>query len=197
MAILRVSHWGAILTTILFLCGCASKLTISTAGISTTDRIPESGQVHEYPNLPENDHQLGPYHVLYIESEDDVPQLASKFTHHLYFSLIPCSQTEHGHELWNGGVFIDSRTNTASNATSGIGRNVNRYMVHIPIRAEPIIRHIQSIGALDAKRYLDRANKEDLCVRIGGGQMWGYGLFSNSVKTQLHFDDTAGFSVTP
>lgn len=197
MAIFRLYQWAAILFALLFISACANKFSISTTGISITDRMQESGQVHAYPNMPEKYHQLGPYYVLHIVTEDDVPNLASKLTHHLYFSLIPCSQTEHGYELWNGGVFIDARTDSGTNARSGNGRNLNRYVVHIPVKAEQIIRHVHGVGALDAKRYLARASQEDLCVRMGGGQMWGASLSSNSARTQLHFDEKAGFSVTP
>ncbi|MFZ6779204.1 hypothetical protein ACO0LD_20445 [Undibacterium sp. Ji83W] len=197
MTILRVSQWGVIIITFLSLCSCTRHVTISITGLSTTDKIPESGQVHEYPNLPEKDDQLGPYYVLYIESEDDIPKLASEFTHHLYFSLIPCSQAESGYELWGGGVFIDSGENSVASAISSTGHKANRYKVHIPIKAEPIIQLVHGIGALDVKSYLGRVYKEDLCVRIGGGQMGGGALLSNSVKTPLHFDGEAGFSVAP
>ncbi|BBB68867.1 hypothetical protein UNDYM_4614 [Undibacterium sp. YM2] len=197
MKILRVSQWGVIIITLLALCSCTKRVTISMAGLSTTDKIPESGQVHEYPNLPEKDDGIGPYYVLYIESEDDIPKLASEFTHHLYFSLIPCSESESAYGLWGGGVFMDSGANSAASSVSGTGHSANRYKIHIPIKADPIIQHIQGIGALDFKSYLGRANKEDSCVLIGGGQMWGGTLFSNTVKTPLHFDSETGFSVVP
>lgn len=197
MKIFNTPRWGMAAITLLFLCGCANRFTISIAGISTADQIPENGQVHGYRNLPEVDRHLGPYYVLHIASEDDVSKLATEFTHHLYFSLIPCSQTEHGYDLWSGGVFTDSGEMAATNAASSTTRNVNRYRIHIPVQANAIIRHVHGIGALDADRYLGRASKEDLCVRMGGGQMWGTSLFSNSVKTPLHFDGKAGFSITP
>jgi len=195
MKIFRVLHWAAIVIPLMSICGCTSHVTISISGISTASQIAESGQVHKYPNMPEKDDNRGPYYVLYIESEDDIAKLSSEHTHHLYFSLMPCSQTEHGYELWNGGVFIDSRATSATSAINSTGQKVHRYMVHIPIRAEQIIRNVHRYGALDAKSYLARADKENLCVRMGGGQMGGGSLFSNSVKTPLHFDEKAGLSV--
>lgn len=195
MKTVRLLLQRSIVITVLFLCGCASSFTISFAGISTTGQIPKSGQVHAYRNLPEVDRQLGPYYVLQIESEDDISKLATELTHHLYFSLIPCSQTEHGYDLWSGGVFNGSGADADAKATSNPARTLNRYRIHLPIKADAIIRHVHGIGALDADRYLDRASKEKLCVRMGGGQMWGGSLFSNSIRTPLQFDGKAGFSV--
>lgn len=195
MKIFWLLRWAAMLIPLMSICGCTSRVTISISGISTANQIAESGQVHMYPNLPEKDDNRGPYYVLYLESVDDIAKLSSDHAHHLFFQLTPCSQTEHGYELWNGGVFIDSRATSATSAINSGGLKVHRYMVHIPIRAEQINRNVQRYGALDAKSYLARAEKDNLCVRMGGGQMWGGALFSNSVKTPLHFDEKAGLSV--
>jgi hypothetical protein len=194
MKISPVLRWGAIVVPLLSVCGCARPV-ISITGISTASQIPKSGQVHPYPNSSEKDDSHGPYHVLHIESEDDISTLAIRYTHHLYFSLTPCSQTERGYALWNGGVFIDARANATTSGNNRTGPKLNRYMVHIPIRVEPIIRNVRKYGALDTKSYLARANSEDVCVRMGGGQMWAASLLSNSVKTPLRFDEKTGLSV--
>jgi len=179
-----------------FLCGCGSRVAISVTSVATAIRLPESGQVHGYPNMPEEDRQRGPYYVLHLESEDDLAQLAPKYTHHLFFTLMPCSQTERGYQMWEGGVFIDAGPAAASSAAKSSGNRVNRYVVHIPMRAAPILGQVRRFGALDVERYLARAKQEDLCIRMGGGQIWGAFLSSNAAKTPLHFDENTGLSIT-
>lgn len=180
--------------TTIFFSGCSRHLTINFEGISSVDVIHGGSQVHQYLGLPDQDIKNGPFHVIYFSTKSDLEGMAKEYTHHLYFSLIPCSQSDHGYALWSGGVFRVSVELDRFDKMQGSPQPKALYSIHVPKKSDAIIRFVKGFGALNADQYLKTAVNDNLCVRVGGAQMWPVSLLSNNLKVPFSFATDSGIS---
>ncbi len=99
--------------------------------------------------------------------------------HDVYFRVIACGLDEDDtSDLWIGNVHEVP-------TTDGI-RIPRRYRAYIPLDLKQIIRHVSVVDPLDVSHQIDQARERGLCIRVGGGAMWGVGtLKSNSIRLPL------------
>ncbi|MDO6421548.1 hypothetical protein [Saccharophagus degradans] len=152
-------YYVLLLVGITLTIGCARTIQIEEAGFHFVKTYPSTEQVHPYPDLPDIDPGVGSYLKVIFDTEQDLEALAKKYTHHLYFNLQPCTQIELGYDLWSGGVFKSGR---------------DKYAVYIPLSYEALFKHASGYGALDIDQYIKTAEKDGVCIIIGGGNFgWG------------------------
>jgi hypothetical protein len=153
--------------------------------------MPTLGAVHPYPGLPARP-EAGPLLVVFLSSDEDLDRLSRKWTHHLYFDLVPCSQTAlSGPELFNGPVFMATRDERHKWLASPESTSRNLYKVYIPLDAQRIMAFPTSYGALDVPEFLETSRRDGLCLMLGGGLMSGMRLVSNLVPIPLSLRGTS------
>ncbi|WP_317930730.1 hypothetical protein [Halioxenophilus sp. WMMB6] len=157
----------------MLLSSCARQIAIESSRFLTTDEIYEDDVVvRPYPGLPYKK-ALGPFLSVRFSSNSDLEGMAKKYTHHLYFQVVPCSQNKLGYELLSGAVYKSSRI----------------YVAYIPINTELMLQNVNGYGALDAQSYLRKAREEGICFHVGGGQMWFGSLRSNNLNLPLYLTE--------
>ena len=150
---------------------------------------PTEGAVHPYPGRTTTRSTDGPFLAVFLTTKDDLEKLSEKWTYFLYFELLPCSQTSHGTNLFEGTVFAATQEERERVLAPAELSEYKLYKVHIPLDVQAIIRQASTQGGLDLPSYLETAQRRGLCVRVGGGQMWNLGLFSNLVSVPLAIRD--------
>jgi hypothetical protein len=173
-------------SALILVAGCTAHFKITRVGHTIVESEPSEGAVHPYPwrHQPQPA-QSGPLLAVYLATAADLEVMAKRRTHHLYFRLLPCSQKSHGFDLFSGPVFAATdkeRSTMLPDPVSG----QKLYKVHVPLDPQRIFRTVNGYGDLeDVPAYLRTAEKEGLCVRVGGAQMWGLAMFSNLAPAPL------------
>ncbi len=158
--------------------GCTHHIELKKITTEKVDSYKKLEQVHPYPEFLDKETGDGPYLEFVFSSSSDLKSAASKYTHHLYYNLQPCSQNKLGYDLWSGGVFEKAD---------------DLFTIYIPLNYALLERHVKGYGALDHMKYIQEAEKEGLCVIIGGGKMGFGSMRSNllSVPIQINAADMA------
>ena len=164
--------------------GCSRSVTVVNRGRSIAQKVPTLGAVHPYPGLP-LEHETGPLLVVFLSSSEDIDRLSRKLTHHLYFQLLPCSQTTQGPSLYDGTVFMATEDERHKWLASSELASQNLYKVYIPLDSRRIMEFPVGYGTLDVPSYLEESRRDGLCLKLGGGEEIGTSLFSNLVPASL------------
>lgn len=170
--------------------GCSKRVMIVNRGHLIAQQVPTLGAIHPYPGLP-IEHEDGPLLAVFLSSNEDIDRLSRKLTHHLYFELLPCSQTAHGPSLFEGTVFMATQDERQKWLASSELTSKNLYKVYVPLDGHRIMKSLVDYRTLDVPRYLETSRQDGLCLRLGGGQMYGASLFSNLVSAPLSLQGTS------
>lgn len=169
--------------------GCTAHVSIVQRGYVLVQSEPTQGAVHPYPGLSIGHSQGVPIVAVFLSTKSDLERLARRRTHHLYFELLPCSQNSHGFDLFSGTVFDANDDERRQMLGPTSPSEVRLYKVHIPFDLQTLVKKASGQGALDVPSYLETAQHDGLCIRVGGAQMWGSALFSNLARAPLEIRD--------
>jgi len=135
--------------------------------------------------------------VAYFSTIDNLEKRAETWTHHLFFKLIPCSQKAHDYDdLYSGDVFLATGDERSRILGDSAALDQTLYKVHIPVTLETMIRQMNVIGDLDVAKYVKTAENDGVCIKLGGGQMWGAELTSNLIQSPVAIHDNVLTVVT-
>jgi hypothetical protein len=194
MCPLGSSKVSLLCSALILVAGCTAHFKITPLGHTIVESEPSEGAVYPYPwrHQPPPP-QSGPLLAVYLATVADLEVMAKKRTHHLYFTLQPCSQKSHRFDLFSGSVFAATEKERSTMLPDPASEQ-KLYKVHVPLDPQRIFRMVNGYGGLeDVRAYLRTAEKDGLCVRVGGGQMWGLAMFSNLASAPLAL---AGESLT-
>jgi hypothetical protein len=172
--------------------GCNRPVTIAASGHELATALPNSGAVHPYDGLP-TVHEPPPLVAIFFSGPMDLEALAESWTHHLYFDLISCADPRSPLELFNGPVFRAS-----SDEQKRFLRNegVALYKVYVPLDPRRLDSGDNPFEESEMPAYRQTARVGGVCLRIGGGNMSGFGLRSNVVKTPLALGDDGKLAIS-
>lgn len=181
-------------SVLILVVGCTAHFRITQVGHAIVESEPSEGAVQPYPRRDQPPpSQPGPLLAVYIATAADLEVMAKRRTHHLYFRLLPCSQKSHSFDLFSGPVFAATEKERSTMLPEPASEQ-KLYKVHVPLDPQKIFRTVNGYGGLeDVPAYLRTAEKDGLCVRVGGAQMWGLAMFSNLAPAPLAL---AGESLT-
>jgi hypothetical protein len=171
--------------------GCTKHLEITPTGHTIVDLEPSQGAIHAYPRLSPTRTEEGPFLAIFFLARLDLEPVALKWTYHLYYELLPCTQNSHGYDLYSGKVYVATKEEIKTQLHGSEKSDLGLYKIHIPLQMDKIKRNAEGFGALNVQTYLDRARKDGLCFRVGGGQMSGISMFSDVVKAPLVMRDNS------
>jgi len=178
-----------VLSMLSLITGCSRSVTLVEKGHAIAQSVPTSGAVHPYAGLP-IEHETGPLLVVFLSTAEDLDYLSKKWTHHLYFELLPCSQSGHGPSLYGGTVFEATEGERQKWLIASEQKNLKLYKVYIPLDYKRIVSYTTGYGALDVPSYLETSRQDGLCLRLGGGIEF-VSLFSNLVPAPLKLRGTS------
>ena len=165
--------------------GCTTYVAVINEGYAIVAQEPSVGRVHPYPGLPGTP-RPGPRVAVFLSTTADLRRLAKSHTHHLYFELLPCSQTDHRYSLYTGDVFEATEREHASVLGAGAMPDQRLYKVHLPLDYARIVDEAGGYGTIDLTAYLESARRDGTCMRLGGATMWGVSaLWSNRIAAPL------------
>lgn len=172
--------------------GCSRPVTIAASGHELATALPNSGAVHPYDGLPTVPEQ-SPLVAIFFSGPKDLEALAESWTHHLYFDLISCADPQSALELFSGPVFRAS-----SDEQKRFLRNegVALYKVYVPLDPRRLYSGDNAIEESEMPAYRQTARVGGVCLRIGGGNMGGFGLRSNVVKTPLALGEDGKLTIS-
>ena len=171
--------------------GCNRPVTIAASGHELATALPNSGAVHSYEGLPRLP-EPSPLVAIFFSGPRDLEALAESWTHHLYFDLISCANPRSDLEHFNGPVFRASSDEQKRFLRSD---RVALYKVYVPLDPKRLYSGDNPSEESEMPAYRQSARAGGVCVRIGGGNMTGFGLRSNVVRTSLSFDDDGKLTI--
>ncbi|MGO4549591.1 hypothetical protein AB4059_00585 [Lysobacter sp. 2RAF19] len=134
--------------------------------------------------------------AIYFSGPKDLEALAEFWTHHLYFDLISCADPRNALELFNGPVFRASSDEQKRFLQHENSAFVALYKVYVPLDPRRLSSGDNSSEESEMPAYRQSARLSGVCLRIGGGNMSGFGLRSNVVKTPLAFEDNGKLTIS-
>lgn len=187
-------RWAQVLlafSSVLLMSGCTKHLEIIPTGHTIVDIEPSQGAIHAYPGISLTKTEEGPFLAIFFLARRDLEPVAQKWTYHLYYELLPCTQNSHGYDLYSGQVYGATKEEIKTQLHSSEISDLSLYKIHIPLKMDKIKRNAERFGALNVQSYLENARKDGLCFRVGGGQMSGISMFSDVVKAPLVMGDNS------
>lgn len=176
----------ALSLALVFSAGCTKHIVLTTREHAIVQHEPIHGAVHPYPGISYTPkREGGPFIAVFFSTAADLEAKAKKWTHHLYFKLLPCSQEAHDYDLYSGRVFVATEDEREKVLGTSKVLDQNLFKIHIPLDLQEIKRAASIYGTLDVPSYFETARQDGLCFRVGGGQMWGVAMFSNIVHAPL------------
>ncbi len=147
--------------------GCHTGFEMRALGCALAAEQPADGAVHPYPGATEPP-MRGRLAAVFVATPTDLVDLAPRRSHHLYFVLSARRPDADDVELFTGPVYAasDGDLRAVGDAASA-GERV--FKVYVPLQPDRLD---------DPARAAAGAT---LCIRIGGGTMWGLASLSSNV----------------
>lgn len=172
-----VIAWVLVLISLPALCVWSShkRVTVTLVACNRATVEPEAGAVHPYPGGPPPDRLSGELCEVWFTTDVALESL-TRLTHHHYFTLRPCGYTGDVGYFWSGSIYAARPSDYASRP--GV---TNLYRGYFPLSLSRLRERIGGFG-LDVEQSIELARQRGLCMRVGGGQMWGWVLSSNDMR---------------
>jgi hypothetical protein len=169
---------GGLVVASIFAAGC-STVRIGPGPYSVVAMEPLGGEIDKYPS---NDQPVNRGELLefqFTSGTSDIRSISKWLgLHHVYFEVCACNAVDDGTPALFSGNVHEVPT------TDGI-EIPKRYRAYIPLDLKQIIRQASVSSTLDASGQLKHAREHGLCIRVGGGAVWGGTLKSNSIQLPL------------
>jgi hypothetical protein len=172
---LAVFAWVPVLLCLPAFCVWSShkRVTVTILTCKHATMEPDTGVVHPYPGLS-LDRLSGDLGEVWFTTDVALESLTS-LTHHHYFSLLPCGYTGDALGLWNGRIFAASLSDYSSNPAA-----THLYKGYFPLSLQRLREHADGFGGIHVEQFIELARQRGLCIRVGGGQMWGWASLSSN-----------------
>ncbi len=140
----------------------------------------------EKPPSPVYMPDSGPFITIVFSTPADLESLGKrKEIHHLYYKVFACSSDPFDAELCSGDVYKATPNEGEGQKESEAASGEGWYKIYIPNRLSQMGKCGENVGGLDVAVELEKIRSTGLCIVIGGGNMLGGGLWSNSLRVPV------------